>query len=423
MKRCVNIDWLEVYALENSALYPCNAEYFRARHYWVREREYGTRQYNEMFTILDDFGESLIEIRRNPVSGSDALRNKGIFDPNSCHIRLSNRSCYMSEPIRFLLDFLHLHQYTVKRLFRLDICYDFLRFDSGDDPYNFLHRYMAGKYSKINQANISANGRDMWDGRYWNSLSWGSPHSMVSTKFYNKTLELQQKKDKPYIRMAWQQAGLVDDFIHLTKLDPVSKELTIPTIWRIEYSIKSSAAFWYKLKKNTSQKADEPPVPHSLAAYDTRDKLLSVFQYLTMHYFHFKHYVPDVRKDRCPDKVLFKWESTDEVYILDKLLTERSTVTTNSVLEKKLREYRLLHPSSDICNACDILLRSITSETVRNSLSNPQDNVQDTLYRLIMSITKDAKNPLPNAPTLKKLREILEDPEIAPFEAPFMSVQ
>ena len=65
IKRCVNIDWLEVYVLEDNMRYPCNADYFRRHGYFVTERVYGTRQYKEMFTLDDSHGETFIEIRRN----------------------------------------------------------------------------------------------------------------------------------------------------------------------------------------------------------------------------------------------------------------------------------------------------------------------------------------------------------------------
>ena len=45
VKRCVNIDWLEVYVEEANDRFPCNADYYREHGYSVREREYGTRQY------------------------------------------------------------------------------------------------------------------------------------------------------------------------------------------------------------------------------------------------------------------------------------------------------------------------------------------------------------------------------------------
>ena len=67
MNRCVNIDWLEVYCLESIEA-PRNAQFFRARGFKVKEREYGTPQYREMFTIYDSEDFPQFEVRRNPYS-------------------------------------------------------------------------------------------------------------------------------------------------------------------------------------------------------------------------------------------------------------------------------------------------------------------------------------------------------------------
>ena len=92
--RCVNIDWLEVYVLESNDRFPCNAEYFRRQGYQVHEREYGTRVYKEMFEITSEAGDPLIEIRRNPASGSSDFN--GLVE-QSCHIRLPNWMLYQKK--------------------------------------------------------------------------------------------------------------------------------------------------------------------------------------------------------------------------------------------------------------------------------------------------------------------------------------
>ena len=193
MIRCVNIDWLECFCLEDAINYPHDADYFRSQGWHVREREYGTPMYEQMFTLLDHYDLPIIEIRRKPKS--DNMKKAGLFDPNSCHVRLTNRACYATGAAQMLQQFLETHGLWFQRISRIDICYDFERFDYGDEPQKFLQRYMAGRFSKINQANINAHGLDQWDGRNWNSVSWGSLKSMVTTRFYNKTMELREAHD------------------------------------------------------------------------------------------------------------------------------------------------------------------------------------------------------------------------------------
>lgn len=96
----------------------------------------------------------------------------GILPVNGCHIRLTNYSCYSENPIQRLREFLVKYHFTLVSIYRLDICMDFEHFDTGDDPQRFIKRYIDGRYSKMNQANVSVYGKDTWEQRVWNSLSW-----------------------------------------------------------------------------------------------------------------------------------------------------------------------------------------------------------------------------------------------------------
>lgn len=112
-QRCVNIDWLEVYVEESNNRFPCNADYFREAGYMVKERDYGTRQYAEMFMILDDHDVPIIEVRRNPKAGDSSFSG---LNPLSSHIRLTNYACYQDGCVQMLRDFLLKHDYTFKRI-------------------------------------------------------------------------------------------------------------------------------------------------------------------------------------------------------------------------------------------------------------------------------------------------------------------
>lgn len=241
--RCVNIDWLEVHAHEPQNN-PHDLFYFQNCGYSVRPRDYGTRVYREMFTLLTTHDEPLLEIRRNPASQG----LQGIHDPNECHIRLCNRTCYFDNAAELLDTFLREHGYYDVRISRIDLCLDFSRFDFGDNPSSFIRRYFRHKYAKINQGRITSHGEDKWLGQEWNSLSWGSKTSAVTTKMYDKTMELYDPKTdtfaKPYIREAWFHCGLIDNIQRVT-LNGQSV-----TIWRVEFSLRSSVKNWVKLELN-----------------------------------------------------------------------------------------------------------------------------------------------------------------------------
>lgn len=362
MERCVNIDWLEVYVEESNQRFPCNADYYRKKGYLVRERDYGTRQYAEMFTLLDEHDNPLIEIRRNPKSAESSFSG---FTPLSSHIRLSNFACYQDNCVQLLRDFLLLHDYTFKRIFRIDVCYDFEKFDSGDRPARFARRYVNKIYTKINQCNVSAYGEDNWGSFDWQTLSWGSRTSMVSTKMYNKSKELAAAGfAKTYIIWHWFRSGLISDPINRTRLDSDGR-LYEPEIWRIEFSMKSSADNWIVIENQSGKRVKKQSVKHSLSMFDSRDKLWQRFEDLAQHYFRFKIWKKGVRKDRCPDKVLFNFNVNRPVWQVGSLPQPMKQNRDDAILKKRLLIYKAKHSDVKLRDACSVVLDALDSEELR----------------------------------------------------------
>ena len=372
-RRCVNLDWLEVHAMEPPAD-PHDANYFRRAGLTVVERDYGTRVYREMFTVNDTRGNPFVEVRRNPYSTGYG----GVHAVEECHLRLVNAACYFDDAAARLQQFMDAYHYTFNRISRVDICMDFERFDEGDYPAAFLARYLRQVYSKINQGNITAHGADRWNGQLWNSVSWGSPTSAIGTKFYNKTQELYDQATgtyrKPHIRYAWLKCGLIDDFHKVLKKR--DDGWYTPQIWRVEFSIRSSVKKWFAIELNGKEKHYQS-IRNTLDMYDCREKLLTLFASLQQHYFHFKHYEKGQRKDRCRDKVLFKWSGVQTTYkvgrddslaILGEGAKQQRPYDT---LIRKLREYQQARPRQDIVEACQVIIRAIEGDYLRSDLRNP----------------------------------------------------
>lgn len=365
--RCVNLDWLEVHARESQS--PCrDALYYQSRGYNVRVRDYGTRVYRQMFTILAPNDEPLLEIRRDPASQGLA----GIHDTDECHIRLCNRTCYFDNAAALLANFLNEHGYREVRISRVDICLDFSRFDLGDDPASFVRRYFKHRYAKINQGRICGHGSDNWDGQNWNSISWGSKSSAVTTKMYDKTLELYDVKldrfAKPYIREAWFRCGLIDDIQRCTLKGERQ------TIWRVEFSLRSAVKNWVPINLNgEAQKIHS--LKNTLEVYNCREKILVMFASLCRHYFRFKKFEEGKRKDRCPDKVLFVWNENEIVYKIGKndtaLGSGESFKSRYHRLLLKIREFQETHWGAELQKACETLISVITEEDYRADLACP----------------------------------------------------
>lgn len=357
--RCVNIDWLEVCALEPGD-YPRDMQYYTSKGYYCEMRGYGTRIYNEMFTVFNNDGK-YIEVRRNPVKGETG----GIFDKNMCHLRLVNRACYADRCAVDFERFLSENGYENVRISRIDICLDFTAFDTGDMPAKFVARYMRHVYAKINQANITAHGRDEWTGQTFNSLSWGSKNSPIYTKMYNKTMELYNEKTgtykKAYIMQAWFNAGLIDNLL------ACSKDGQQVDVWRVEFTIKSPKANWVKIEKD-GKKNKPQSLPNRLATYGERANLLVMFASLCQHYFRFKIYEDGQRKDRCKDKKLFLFQDIETFYQFD---AKGGIVNDESIQQKKwsrlrqmLCEYKEQARDPTVIEDCESLIDTIDESSL-----------------------------------------------------------
>lgn len=207
--------------------------------------------------------------------------------------------------------------------------------------------------------------------------------SMVSTKMYNKTLELREARDKPYIRYCWQVAGLVDDYINLTKRD-YDGTIYHPDIWRVEFSIRSSASAWVMVEDCNGKHNKRVAIDHTLTSYQTKEDQLKAFARLAYHYFHFKHYQAGVRKDRCQDKPLFVFSSSDTPYKLDRLLSDRKPDNALDALERRLIEFRMIHGTDKVREACNALLEEISTLKIRGTLVNFYDRKEADILKLLI---------------------------------------
>ena len=293
-------------------------------------------------------------------------------------------------------DFIINNGYTFRRIARIDLCLDFEKFDSGDAPQAFVTRYLKGRYAKVNQCTIATYGKDMWDGQQWNSIAWGSKKSPIFTRLYNKTLELKECKDKPYIRQAWASCGLVDDFIQLTKKNEHG-EFYKPEIWRLEFVIASSVKNWVCFDVDENGNNTHRSVRNDLNRYLTRDDLESMFSSLVSRYFHFKKAEDRTqRKDRCPDKELFKFSQSDITYKVEKVATAKADTSKLAALKHRLELYRLTHLQPQMQQACDMLIESINKEMVVRQAVNPHDESEVAILQRLIAyrMNKQSDKPL-----------------------------
>ena len=349
VQRCVNIDWLEVFCKQQT---PLTADSLKKDGWHVEMREYGTPQYKEMFTIYSDNTKlhPLYEVRRCPYS---IKQNGGIFDANDCHIRLSNYECYKPNCVEKLQEFFLRYGLIPQSISRIDICLDVLSCDDGTDMEQFIHDYILEKYYKLHISKIAphgpevngsffnAHGKEAMYKREYNSIKWGSPTSAISVKIYNKTQEMAEIKNKPYILEQWKSAGLINnedisnsaelqkaryEVAKLTKAlkyakdkETIRKKLNqkkieaqfikenLKKVWRIEFSLKSAIKGFVRTL-GTDDQGNNKEIMYALNLNNIqkRSHLLFTFMTLAKRYLNFKvvemtkNGTPK-RKDRCKD--------------------------------------------------------------------------------------------------------------------------
>ena len=280
MKATYNVDWVECYCVEQDFF--GTPDYYRNLGYIVKEHDYGTRMYKQVFDVFAPNNRPLYHITRDPYSVRGREKG-GIFPIGACHIKVQNNLLYNDDWCVELLAFLIDNHYEFKCISRIDLCCDLQQFADGTLPKTLVAGYFAGKYHKVNQPNFTAHGVDNEYGlKIYNSVSWGSKNSSVSSIIYNKSKELKEVKDKPYIRDQWTQAGF----------DPKK------TTWRIELKIKSDGR---RLLNKESGEIQEL----RLTDFDTKSKVKAQFLKYAQHYFRWKNAKNGVKKKNCNDKKLF----------------------------------------------------------------------------------------------------------------------
>lgn len=381
VQKCVNLDWLSVYCIEPKGVV-MDATYYENIGWTVERQPYGTTIYAEKFKLMNG-KHVFLEIERNPYS---LKKNGGIFEDGACHIRLSNRTCYQYNAIRQLQDFIYKYKYEYKGISRIDICCDFVNFDNGMKPQKLANEYMADRFWKVHQSSLFAHtydgddsdrmkmelgafGKETKKGRMWNSLKWGSQKSAISTKLYNKTLELANNTGKFYIKDAWVQSGLcelqkVTYQYHCTKdgTDEIRskyvcvkpgtakpeaipiEEAQIVDVWRVEFSISSEGRHWVDLERGKRINLD-------LCAFDNLQNRAYTFYCCAEWLFCFvrakwnenkKGQVVKERTNRCKKLQLFNTKWLHHSY-----KPQRQVETTDATRTDRLIMNRLLKRAED----------------------------------------------------------------------------
>lgn len=302
----INVDWLQVYCHDDNLGF-LHDIYYGVSAYEFKLLPHGTRHFKELWEVIDEDGEKYAIIQRVPHSS--------IISADGAIIQLCNRELYRPYYASNFIVFLSSHHFRYKSISRLDICFDSNYLYKKLKHSKLIKDLMTGVVLKNNQSKVAWNfnaianvGKPM----ECNSCSFGSKSSSVSTKMYNKTLEMKEQKQKPYIIESWGYNGLNLDM----------------DVWRIEISIKSDASTTIRTDSGEIFRLD----PDSLRMQELTENIF--FSYAEK-YFSFKRNNGTKNKTRMPGLPIFPKERSITLRPI-RITEEKDSGRSDRIFLKKL---------------------------------------------------------------------------------------
>lgn len=220
----VNIDWLSFWGD------CCDVQ--NGNFYQLRDTELHTNIFSRTRVIEDISGREVGTIQDKPYSD--------VLPEHSGILKIDNELLYHEDLVRVvrtLISDIQFHEISVNRL---DIASDFTEI-AGEKPEKFCRKLITGEYRRVGAAKFFCHGDDvqklksikkygngLWvgiidveavgNGIQFDYIRYGKRNSPVCTYMYNKTKELEEVQDKPWIRRLWWNYGMTNN------------------VWRIEFS-------------------------------------------------------------------------------------------------------------------------------------------------------------------------------------------
>lgn len=247
-KYAISLDWMQYYCERSMNEIPATFATTKGK-YEVEKMSYSTNLWLDVY-IIKHRGREFATLCMNP-------RNSGMPE-RGCTLKLANRVLYSHEWLiesKLIMAELGLRY---KGITRVDVAYDCNVLAGGRSVPQFLMQYFShapyceGHIIRSGSRKVTINATRSNKGSVEiSAMRWGSKGSDIGAYCYNKSLELREVKDKPWIRDTWEKAGLIDAFNEgeWAKLSEKEKQRKIEQgdvqqlievpVWRFEISIKA----------------------------------------------------------------------------------------------------------------------------------------------------------------------------------------
>lgn len=265
---------------------------------------YSTRVFKSVY-ILRAFTEDIATIACNPLSP---------VIPSDTHlIKFHNKLLYstdLEQRVEYILTFLGL---TFKGLSRLDLAHDFNKFANNLLPQNLINRFLTKKWLHVGKQSFKVFGKGGVN-QSFETLRFGKNDSELSVYLYNKSIELQEVKDKPWIREFWGQIGVNQS----------------NDVWRLEVSLKGNRLHYIDVNSGSIERL-------SLTTIFDKQFLHQLYFSLINKYFKFVRPETNRNISRMQQITLFdeSYNKFDFIKLNDKKESDRSI----KIFIKKLEEF------------------------------------------------------------------------------------
>lgn len=263
----ISVDWLQVYTLVQPS-FPVPTIGSLSENGFIFD--FALKEYHSaMFCDIVEVKLKKMECATIELRPRSSKLNKAM-----CLIKLSNRILYSNRYVEILYSLMKALHVVYKGITRIDLCYDCNKFADGRSPSRFINNYLTkpdtevGGYCRKGSDEFICHGKKAsGSASRVNYISFGSHQSRVRAYIYDKTIELQEVKDKPWIREMWQENSITnDDSNH---------------VFRSEISIKSEGTDL--LNMSTGELFRLSPV-----YLENQKSIEKLFHYYADKYLHFR---------------------------------------------------------------------------------------------------------------------------------------
>lgn len=215
-KYCISVDWLQVCCYSNNLAFLLNNDYYNkvdSLPYWLELQPLETRNFARFVRVHTKVGNDW-----RYCADILAVPRSSMLNSNIVLVKIHNRFLYSQNYIKLLYNICATFKLSIKGLTRLDLCYDCNSFHNGLKPHKFIKEFVTAEFDssryiyKVGAKQFRVyGGKSVSSATKFSGIEFGSGKSSKRCYIYDKTRELEEVKDKPWIRQYWQQNGLISD--------------------------------------------------------------------------------------------------------------------------------------------------------------------------------------------------------------------